>query len=230
MNRGPRTLVRHRSIPRLSLFCLLVSAISVVEGQEQRDLFDDNGYRMQQFRSPVPDRVPGARTILTAEVKAFVDSAHPAPVLIDVLPTPPKPEGLSATALWLPPNRYNIPSSTWLPNVGYGRLSDELDNYFRINLEGLSGGDRERPIIIYCLADCWMSWNAARRAAEYGYSQILWYPEGTTGWEEAELPLDVSTPQPINDLVPTHPTSGSRVPRGNASPTAPRPESDGQLK
>jgi rhodanese-related sulfurtransferase len=39
-----------------------------------------------------------------------------------------------------------------------------------------------------------MSWNAARRAAEWGYSRVHWYPEGTTGWVAAGLELTRSRP------------------------------------
>lgn len=193
MNTGTRVWETRLLIPCLSLLWVLLSAPVVAE-QASATLFDSNGYRIDQFRGPVPDHVPGARTVSTAEVKALIDSAHPAPLLVDVLPSPPKPKGLSPTALWLPPTRHNIPSSIWLPNVGYGRLSDQLDQYFHLNLESSTDGDLAHPIVIYCLADCWMSWNAARRAAEYGFTQVLWYPEGTTGWEEAGLPVEPSIP------------------------------------
>lgn len=119
-------------------------------------------------------------------------------VLIDVLPAPLKPKDRPANLLWLPPARYNIPGSHWLANVGYGILSSELERYFKENLERLSNGDKGSKIVLYCLADCWMSWNAAKRAAtEYGYTRILWYPEGTTGWEGAGLPLEKSIPVPM---------------------------------
>ena len=42
-------------------------------------------------------------------------------------------------------------------------------------------------VVIYCLADCWMSWNAAKRILAYGYSNVAWYPEGTDGWERTGL-------------------------------------------
>ena len=34
-----------------------------------------------------------------------------------------------------------------------------------------------------------MSWNAAKRAAEWGWRQVLWYRDGTDGWEAAGLPI-----------------------------------------
>jgi PQQ-dependent catabolism-associated CXXCW motif protein len=50
--------------------------------------------------------------------------------------------------------------------------------------------------VIYCLADCWMSWNAAKRALADGYANVAWYPDGTDGWERANLPTEETQPQP----------------------------------
>jgi PQQ-dependent catabolism-associated CXXCW motif protein len=160
-------------------------------------LFSKDGYRIAQFRAPVHKSAPGAITLSTGEVVSL--RANDRAVLIDVLPAPPRPQGLSPEALWLPPERRNIPGSLWLPNVGYGRLSDALDRYFRRNLHTATRGDRNRPLVFYCLADCWMSWNAAKRAAAYGYSRVYWYPEGTTGWGAAGLPLATSAPAPTHE-------------------------------
>jgi rhodanese-related sulfurtransferase len=41
-----------------------------------------------------------------------------------------------------------------------------------------------------------MSWNAAKRALSYGYSNVVWYPEGTDGWELEDLPLADAQPEP----------------------------------
>ena len=45
-------------------------------------------------------------------------------------------------------------------------------------------------LLFFCLADCWMSWNAAKRAQEYGYTSVLWYPEGTDGWRFEDWPVE----------------------------------------
>ncbi len=50
-------------------------------------------------------------------------------------------------------------------------------------------------VILYCLANCWMSWNAAKRALSLGYSNVAWYREGTDGWSGAGLPLEEATPE-----------------------------------
>ncbi len=166
---------------------------SVAEAEDGA-LFSPDGYRIDRFRDPVPDALAGAVTVGTDAVRALI--AADDPVLVDVLPEPPKPEGLPSTTLWMPPPRHNLPGSTWLPNVGYGQLSSGLESYFKENLERLTGGDKSKAIVVYCLEDCWMSWNAARRAIGYGYTRVYWYPEGTTGWEAAELPVAAAEPAP----------------------------------
>jgi PQQ-dependent catabolism-associated CXXCW motif protein len=90
----------------------------------------------------------------------------------------------------------NIPGSTWLPDTGYGALAPAIDEYFRDGLEQAAGGDRTRFLVFYCLRDCWMSWNAAKRAIALGYAQVAWYPDGTDGWESAGLPLEEAKPIP----------------------------------
>ena len=50
--------------------------------------------------------------------------------------------------------------------------------------------------MIYCLRDCWMSWNVAKRAISWGYSNVAWYPDGTDGWQDAGLPLSEAVPAP----------------------------------
>ena len=41
-----------------------------------------------------------------------------------------------------------------------------------------------------------MSWNAAKRAAGWGYTQIYWYRDGINGWEAAKLPMKDIEPVP----------------------------------
>ena len=153
---------------------------------------EPDGYRMQNYRAPVPATLSGATVVSTKEVEALAAEA----VLIDVLPRPPRPKALAEDAVWRPRPRSNIPGSVWLPNTGFGILPITVEAYFQKNLESLSGGDRARKLVFYCLADCWMSWNAAKRALSYGYSQVYWYPEGTDAWSAAGLPLEASEPVP----------------------------------
>ena len=151
-------------------------------------------YRMSDFRAPVPCTLAGATVVSTEALRSRIE--RDAPLLVDVLPAPRRPEGLAEGTLWLPPVRRNIPGSVWLPNTGFGELPVEEASYLRANLERLTGGDRSRAVVFYCLADCWMSWNAARRAVAWGYTSVIWYPDGTDEWEAAGLPLEESSPVP----------------------------------
>ena len=71
-----------------------------------------------------------------------------------------------------------------------------MTEYFRAGLETATGGDKSRPLVFFCLAECWMSWNAAKRALEDGHQAVFWYPEGTDGWAAALLPLERVEPVP----------------------------------
>lgn len=197
--------MKHRASARCSVERLLLGAASALlllagvgstlsaAADDKPGLFSADGYRIDEFRSPVPDAVPAGTTLDTEQLQSLLKDREV--VLIDVLPAPVKPKNRPDNLLWLPPDRYNIPGSHWLPNVGYGALSTELERYFKENLRKLSGGDKARKIVFYCLADCWMSWNAARRAAkEFGYTRIYWYPDGTTGWEAAGMSLEKCEP------------------------------------
>lgn len=152
------------------------------------------GYRMDAYRAPVPATLKGATVIDTA--KAIELWRAGTAVFIDALPHAPKPEGLPKNAVWREQPRFDIPGSTWLPDTGFGALSDATRRYFENGLTKASGGDRKRPLVFYCLADCWMSWNAAKRALSAGYANVFWYPEGTDGWGAAGHPLEERTPEP----------------------------------
>lgn len=155
------------------------------------------GYRLGNYRAEVPATLKGARVIGTEEAKQLWNARSA--LFIDVLPRPPKPEALPEGTVWRNTRRDNIPGSVWLPNVGFGRLHEKIDRYFRNSLHRLSEGDKGRPLLFYCLDRCWMSWNAAKRALEYGYRNVLWYPAGTDGWTDSGFPVEESTPLPFAD-------------------------------
>jgi PQQ-dependent catabolism-associated CXXCW motif protein len=154
---------------------------------------EPSGFRMDQYRAPVPETLAGARVLTTEDLVPL--QADGQTVLIDVLPKPPKPDLPKGTIFRLPP-REDIPGSIWLPDVGYGALSADMERYFRENLDAAVHGDHGRSVVFYCLSDCWMSWNAAKRAISWGYSNVGWYPEGTDGWIFAGLPVEMRLPVP----------------------------------
>ena len=56
------------------------------------------------------------------------------------------------------------------------------EDYLRTGLDQATAGDHGRPVVIFCRAECWMSWNVAKRALGYGYTKVIWYPDGPEGW------------------------------------------------
>lgn len=151
------------------------------------------GYRMGDYRAPTPAELPGATTIDTA--RAAEMHAADAAVFIDVLPAPPRPPGRTGDVDWKLPANRTIPGAHWLPNVGRGVLSARAESYYRTQLARLTGGEEFRALVIFCLRHCWMSWNAAKRALEYGYRNVYWYPDGTDGWTESGRKLASVAPE-----------------------------------
>lgn len=154
-----------------------------------------DGYRDHAWHAPVPATHPDATTVDTAEARALLERGAAVPV--DVMAAVERPASADLPAGFIPNRpRRHIPGSVWLPNVGYDELSPALVRWYAHALARLSGGDTGRGLLIYCIADCWLSWNAVHRAAALGYTQLYWYPEGSDGWAEAGLPLIDAVPEP----------------------------------
>src|SRR6266436_4555879 len=181
-------------LARLIAATLAFTVALALLAHAQENAAEPEGYRTDNYRAPVPVTLAGARVLATGEAEAIWRAG--AAVFIDVLPHAPKPQNLPPGTIWREKPRLNIPGSVWLPDTGYGKLAAATEDYFRRGLERASGGNNTRLLVIYCQADCWMSWNAAKRVLSYGYSNVAWYPEGTDGWERAGLALMESQPQP----------------------------------
>jgi PQQ-dependent catabolism-associated CXXCW motif protein len=164
-------------------------------GQSRADdvaVVEPAGYRMDNYKSPVPATLEGAQVITTKEAAVLWEQTTA--VFFDVMPRLPKPDKLPASTIWRDKPRLDIPGSIWLANVGYGEITRETADYFRAGLAANTGGDKSRKIVIYCMTDCWMSWNAAKRAVSWGYGAVAWYPEGADGWERSNRPLVEAKP------------------------------------
>ena len=181
-------------VARLIAATLAFTFALALPAQAQENVPEPEGYRTDNYRAPVPATLAGARVLATGEAEAIWRAG--AGVFIDVLPHAPKPQNLPAGTIWREKPRLNIPGSIWLPDTGYGTLAAATEDYLRHGLARASGGNSATLLVFYCLADCWMSWNAAKRALSYGYRNVAWYPEGTDGWQRADLPVAESQPQP----------------------------------
>ena len=179
------------------VICLALAAILSAAPARAAEITEPEGYRLEDYRAPTPATLRGASVIGTEEAAKVWRSRSAS--FVDVMPRPPRPRNLPEGTLWRDKLRSNIPGSIWLPDTGYGELASSMAGYFANGLDKASHGDRTRMLVLYCLADCWMSWNAAKRALALGYSNVAWYPEGTDGWQAALLPLQDSTPEPRPD-------------------------------
>jgi len=180
-----------------SLLPLLIAALpgiclpTIAAAEEQLALFSTDGYRQTQYRSPTPPSIDGAQTLDTAALKALLEEQSDV-VLVDVY----RSQWLAGRFIDSEPHA-NLPGSIWLANTGDGDLQPEWASYLSENLARASQGNLEQPIVFYCRSDCWLGWNATRRAHALGYKRLYWYRDGVDGWEQAGLPLHPATPEPL---------------------------------
>jgi PQQ-dependent catabolism-associated CXXCW motif protein len=172
----------------------LLAALLLCGAAKAEQPAEPDGFRMDSYRGPVPASLEGAMVLDDAGARALWESGSAK--FVDVLPRPPKPKTLPEGTIWRDKPRHSIPGSTWLANVGYGAIAQETDRYFRDGLAEVTGGDKDQAIVFFCLADCWMSWNAAKRALGYGYTTIYWYPHGTDGWTANSWATEQVEPHP----------------------------------
>ena len=205
---------------RILLTLALLSGVACHASEHSLDGYDvdpESGLRMERYRAPVPADVPGGKTLDSAQ--AIAAHVQGKTTFIDVYP----PKGLGPDPLdghWvITEERRSIPGAIWLPEVGRGTLSKEAEDYFKRNLARLTDDKTDASVVFFCTSDCWQSWNAARRAIAWGYSDVHWFPLGTDGWLEAGGEL--TTVQPVNFLDDSTPASRHR--RGFATELSDKP-------
>lgn len=169
----------------------LLLAVALAGSAVAATVPEPDGYRMEDYRAPVPDSVRGAEVVHLEAMRALVDRRQA--VLIDVLPAPRRPPNMRPGMPWMPEPHRTLPGSLWWPDVGRGALPPATEARFRERLRALAG-DPPRLIVFFCLSDCWMSWNAAKRAASYGL-RVGWFPEGSDGWQALGLPVQAVEPE-----------------------------------
>jgi PQQ-dependent catabolism-associated CXXCW motif protein len=157
---------------------------------------EPEGFRLENYHAPTPATLKGATVIDTD--RAYKLWSEKAAVFIDALSRPPRPADLPKEAEWSPPPRRDIPGSLWLPGVGLGQLSPQMQDYLEKGLERATGSNKEKPVVFYCRTHCWASWNTGKRALALGYKNILWYPGGADAWEKAGHPLEERSPEPMD--------------------------------
>lgn len=185
----------------LLMFCCLVSspagADTYLQAQSKRpELFDPStGYRIGRQRAPTPEDIPApALLVSTTEAAALLADGA---LALDVFgAAQSRFDELDGT--WLvSKERLSLPGALWLPETGRGRLTDVMQSYLTDNLAVATQGNLDHPLVVFCIADCWMSWNAAQRISALGYASVHWYRLGTDGWLDEGLSLTPATPVPV---------------------------------
>jgi len=148
---------------------------------EERDwkLAPTREYRKADYHAPTPREVPGARTVRTAELRKMME-ASTKPWLIDVLGG-----GLHPT----------LAGAFWLIGSGAGDFDAAEQKRFVAALGKFAAGDKNAPFVFFCSSvQCWLSYNAALRAVNAGYTNVMWYRGGIDSWRAAGFPTRTSDP------------------------------------
>lgn len=178
-------------MPLLLTLLLCLGMTEAAEANDAPALFTADGYRQALYRSPTPPSVDGAQTLDTPGLRQLLER-HPHTALIDVY----RRQWLFGQFIEDQPHA-NLPGSVWLANTGDGVLTPDWASYFTSNLKRLSHSQAAWPLVFYCRSDCWLGWNAARRAHAMGYTNLYWYRDGVDAWEQAGLALHPAQPEPL---------------------------------
>ena len=187
-----------RAVPGPALVIALASAASLATPfagvvRAEAPVPEPAGYRTHDYDAPVPAGLAGATTVAGPEVVALLDEGA---VVVDVIPAHRAPATLPEGQAWLPPPHRGVEGALWLPDTGFGALAPVTERYLLDHLGRAAGGDRSRALVFYCRIDCWMSWNAAKRALAAGWTNVHWYRDGIDDWEFEGLPIANLVPAP----------------------------------
>ena len=133
--------------------------------------------RLSDYSSPTPLEIPGARPISTAQLReALQGPLESRPLLFDVVGGD---------------GHMTLPGSIWLPGAGRGSsFDDEIQAQLAQLLDFATRGNRDRLLVFFCAGpSCWLSYNAALRAAKLGYRGVRWYRGGIDACRAAGGPV-----------------------------------------
>ena len=122
------------------------------------------------MHGPTPATIPGGLVITTSGLVAMLANQQNRPLILDILGGPEVIPGAIAAS----------------PAAQPGTFSDRTQQEFGGFLQQMTQGNKETPIVLYCLSNqCWMSYNASLRAINMGYRNVLWYRGGIEAWKAA---------------------------------------------
>ena len=126
--------------------------------------------RLADLSAPTPREVPGAKTMRAAELRDRLRATEAErPLLFDVLGGE---------------QHDSLPGAIWLPGAGRGNSYDDaVQAQLARLLQAATKGEAGRAMVFFCQGTrCWLSYNAALRAAALGYREVYWYRGGIEAW------------------------------------------------
>jgi PQQ-dependent catabolism-associated CXXCW motif protein len=146
-------------------------------------LFDPvTGYRIAYYRGVVGDPPSGVTRIDDRQAAALYDSGKA--IFLDVTPAAGGRRDASSGVWHLAEPHVTIAGAHWFPEAGRGPADPAIDGWFAKGVRQLAHGSHRRTIVAFCLADCWMSWNASWKLVRAGYRDVRWYANGADGWRD----------------------------------------------
>jgi PQQ-dependent catabolism-associated CXXCW motif protein len=134
--------------------------------------------------SQTPLIIPGGRRVTTSEMINLINTDA---IVVDVLRDS---SGGHRT----------LPGAIYMPGAGdAGTFRDRLQRRLSSVLVQLTSQDTNRTLVFLCEgAKCWESYNAALRAMQLGFRNVLWYRGGLSSWMAAKQPLQ--QPAAVRDV------------------------------
>ena len=122
------------------------------------------------MHGPTPSSIPGGQVITTQGLQALVSGKQAPFLLLDILGGPQMIPGAQLA----------------VPAAQPGSFNDATQQQFGQFLQQATQGNKEVALVLYCQSrECWMSYNAALRAINLGYRNVLWYRGGIEAWQAA---------------------------------------------
>jgi PQQ-dependent catabolism-associated CXXCW motif protein len=131
-----------------------------------------SGLHDGDMHGPTPSSIPGGQVIATRGLIPLMQGAAGVqPVILQTIDGgQPLPNAIPATFA-----------------AASGDFNDQTHAQLGQLLRQATRGNREIPIVTYCAGpQCWMSYNAALRAIQLGFTNVLWYRGGMEAWTAAQ--------------------------------------------
>lgn len=156
-------------------------------------LFDPvTGYRLAHYRGVIHAPPEGVVRIDAGAARALWRKRA---LFLDVNPAPGAVHDAQSGRWLLAEPHDSIPGAYWFAESGRGDMAQAMTASFLRGVRRLAKTAPRRPIVVFCQADCWMSWNAALRLHRAGFRDVRWFADGLDGWKEAGLPTARAMPQ-----------------------------------